>query len=137
MNLIADPEQVKHILITARDEIVARGWKQNGHGTVNGPKCTLGAITWAATGNPDFVQHPTPAHLDAELVIGHTVGTRLVGAEWNDDPGRTVDEVLSAFNEGIAFVDEEIERRRLVAERQAAECMRSYLAHPSQTGDAR
>jgi hypothetical protein len=117
LNLTADPERVKHLLITARDELAERGWMQGDYGTVDGPKCTVGAVQWAAHGRPDWYPNKgmTAEEIDANHVIESVLGTWAV-VDWNDTNGRTVDEVIAAYDEGIGLVDAEIARRASVAQ---------------------
>jgi hypothetical protein len=116
LNLTADPEQVKHLLIAARDELQTRGWMQGDYGTIDGPKCTVGAIAWAD--HADVIPGSRAAELDAAYVMGKSTGNPFVPS-WNDDARREGREVIAAFNSAIALVDEEIARRAAVARVQS------------------
>lgn len=115
LNLLADPQQVRHLLITARDELTARGWCQGLYTRSDGAKCIVGAIGWADSGDAEFRANVSAAQIDAEFAIGKAIGIGLV-ASWNDEVGRTQTEVIAAFNGAIALVDEEIARRAALVE---------------------
>ena len=83
----------RETLIAARAAIVACGWAQGCYRNTRGQVCALGAIE-AATGRMGAEGEPAAAALTL------AVGGRL--AAWNDAPGRTVEEVLSAFDRAIA-----------------------------------
>lgn len=114
LNLTADPEKVKHLLITARDELRERGWMQGDYGTTDGPKCTLGALNWAATGAPGMTGY-RPALSDSTHALALVLGNGYIH-QWNDWHARTADEVVATFEAGIALVDDEIARRAALVE---------------------
>lgn len=119
LNLTADPERVKHLLITARDELKARGWTQGDYGTIDGPKCTFGALAWAHHG--DVLPRVTAIDDMVELDAGYVLGQVVVGwsvVDWNDMTGRTSEQVIAGFDAAIGLVDAEIARRQSVAQVQ-------------------
>ncbi|MGW1998533.1 DUF6197 family protein [Embleya sp. NPDC001921] len=84
------------------------GWHQGGFVDVSAPYpfvdcpvCAAGAIRLAVTGHP--IQSQGSAVLeDAEQFLADHLGPSPAGAvsliaTWNDDPARTVDEVLAAL----------------------------------------
>lgn len=125
LNLTADPQQVKHLLITARDELQARGWCKGDYGTIDGPKCTLGAIAWADHGDviPLSTIDSAKPEIDAAYVMGRVMGHVWMVPTWNDQVCRSPEEAIAAFNAGIGLVDEEIARRAQAADAAVAQVL--------------
>lgn len=98
------PTTMDGILDAAAQEIETRGlWKgwysgptNVGHSTTHGPLCALGAIHFAATGDP------MPGHGGIAYTVANEFGAWLrvrVGvemvADWSDADGRTAAEVAA------------------------------------------
>lgn len=75
------------ILARAAQIIEERGWRQGELGDPDiGPRCVLGAVNNVRCG--------TPRYAKAIGLIQEQIGTNRI-AEWNDDPSRTLPQVLA------------------------------------------
>jgi hypothetical protein len=82
------------------DELITRGWTQRTfEDDLTGAVCLRGAVRCAIWGLPRY-DHRTVAggHLDTEAralaTIGRITSHPGIVSIWNDEPGRTFDEVL-------------------------------------------
>jgi hypothetical protein len=87
----------------ARAYLLEFGWNHGGAGQHGGPRCAVGAIC-SVGGFPTLYRDgkhwgTEPALRAASHAIGEQVGSQLPG--WNDQPGRTFDEVIDAFDKAI------------------------------------
>lgn len=88
------------ILRQGKANIIARGWCQGDelaiHGPSGGPCCAATALSTSGWGDWQQVD-------DALEFIKDAVGVdrRVDIATWNDAPGRTVEEVLAAYDRAI------------------------------------
>ena len=89
------------LLLSARQYIVENGWVQDEIMDEAGAVCAVGALRQVGCGSPHFE--------DAIIALGGVVGieipTRYCGGLigfWNDDPARTVSEILDAFDRAAA-----------------------------------
>jgi hypothetical protein len=82
----AELDDVSKALLAAADYIDKNGWIQEYLGSDVGPVCALGGIYYANYGR-------TGIYCDAAGRVMESVGGRL--DSWNDQPGRTKDEVVS------------------------------------------
>ena len=93
------------VLVKARNLLDRDGWTQGRFGDVGGPYCARGALVVAA-GAPRPATVPPSRHCGALNSAYHLlqliVGVETIGADWNDTPGRTKEEVLAAFDAAIA-----------------------------------
>lgn len=98
------------VLRKAREALVTRGWHQGDYGSDKARPdtcavCAVGAIGVAITGSPFRWEPGVPRAIWAIVsLLKHATGYhgRLFGDGWNDVPGRTVEEVLAAFDQAIA-----------------------------------
>lgn len=93
----------KEILVAAADHIEANGWQQFSYGRLGGPCCLLGAIAAGAR----VVSRQKALGFDlvwtshaVDLFRGRT-GILKAGA-WNDELGRTKEEVVAKLREAAA-----------------------------------
>lgn len=83
------------VLRKARAYLLEHGWQQGDYGIQGGRRCALGAIKSAR--DPDtYVSDEHPA----VLALGDVVEDQFV-CRWNDEDGRTLDEVIAAFDKAI------------------------------------
>lgn len=83
--------KTSEVLRAAKKRLVERGWCQGTFEDGEGRCCSIGAINRAS---PPCGQWP------ALLSFGDVVGGSVF--VWNDAPGRTLEEVLAAFDKAIA-----------------------------------
>lgn len=90
------------VLVAAKAYLLNHGWKQHDYGEDGGPRCMAGAVASVRGVDIfDYTRHPAPVYevLDA---ISFGKGGLGVGVPfWNDDEGRTFDEVIAAFDRAI------------------------------------
>lgn len=91
------------VLTRAKAYLLNHGWRHGAAGRHGGPRCAVGAIC-SVGGFPTLYHDGThwgqePALLAAAKAIGAQVGSQLPG--WNDEEGRTFDEVIAAFDRAI------------------------------------
>lgn len=102
----------RSVAVTLREAALVmqrRGWTQNANVNEAGQVCAYGALGVVITGDPEkFGDHALFDQCNAALA--RHLGTGLV-SWWNDIPGRTVDEVLAAF-EAAAVAEEERARAK-------------------------
>lgn len=110
--------KTSELLRKAADEIRRRGWHQGTYAAEGGTLescavCSLGAISAAALGSPVAFadDRSTPATDRAILRLAQAVaGPRAYGlhtVDWNDAEGRTVEEVLDAFERAAVAAEGE------------------------------
>lgn len=103
--------KTSELLRKAADEIRRRGWRQEDFGSYevdhkNCPVCAWGAVNIVVNGDP------WSADLDTETIIDWMATKLELGASvpaWNDEIGRTVEEVLDAFERAAVAAEEEEE----------------------------
>ncbi len=105
------------ILIKAREYILS-GWRQHAYCNTGEKKtcfCALGAIGMATPGlypnRLDSVHYPEETK--AAQYLGRVVGLNGI-ASWNDEPGRTVGDIVTAFDLAI----KNAKRRHINGDRQ-------------------
>ena len=90
------------ILRMAKELLVKRGWWQGGFvapgkDVASCPLCAEAAVNIAATGEVEGSDGSRPARMVLDRVVGGTLFA------WNDSEGRTLAEVLAAFDRAIAL----------------------------------
>lgn len=97
--------KTSELLRKAADEIRRRGWHQGDYGwsrmdPENCGVCSIGAIRAASSGTPwdPYFGGGVFAPLKREIGTWDIVG-------WNDKPGRTVEEVLDAFEKAAVAAE--------------------------------
>ena len=91
----------------AGDVLRERGWCQGGLMNAEGKVCALGALGVAeCRGALSGPSQEIYRNLSQQILDG-----RLIGADWNDSPGRTVEEVYAVLDAGyvLALQEEGIE----------------------------
>lgn len=101
----------QEVLIEARRLIAEKGWTQE---VYSRDVCGRSSLTEEFDGNPVCfcadgairrATHMHQARIEARAVLGKVVGARGVSGfevwRWNDEPGRTKEEVLAAFDRAI------------------------------------
>ena len=96
------------ILIAAKAELLTRGWHQGAfQNAETGEVCALGALNRAACGQPLMMlltDEGVRVHMRAWQLLESAIGCAEVHV-WNDDPARTPEEVLAAFDRAIALAE--------------------------------
>ena len=84
-----------------------KGWRQGANGTEDGPNCGDGALVWESRrlwpkdGEPLILsKRAVDTVLRARHQLGYHVGASFV--TWNDDAGRTREQVTTAMTEVAA-----------------------------------
>ena len=99
------------ILIAAKQELLTRGWAQGGaEHYATGEVCVMGALGYAlygkALGSLMFTGVDEASEYFKQAACPHASGEAYtVVALWNDDPARTPEEVLDAFDRAIALAE--------------------------------
>ena len=91
----------REICLKAAVRLREVGWQQGGVGHSVGPHCMLGACRWAVGWYTGTATRCDVADADAaafEATYAAAGGITGVAA-WNDEPGRTVEEVIAALEE--------------------------------------
>jgi hypothetical protein len=81
------------ILVEARQYLIDHGWIQGRLYAASGAVCALGATFFACPTNP--YQRETAQ--DCLSMICKDIG------RWNDEPGRTIENVLALFDEAVSM----------------------------------
>ena len=96
------------ILIAAKQELLTRGWHQGGLlDPVTGAVCALGAMSCAVGALSLAGLRALEGFDRATFCLQNALGVEPVwgiGA-WNDEPARTPEEVLQAFDRAIALAE--------------------------------
>ncbi len=86
-----------------RDNLARCGWLQDGMGDAERGFCTVGAL---------LADHDVTS--DALVYLAKAIGVDASKVDdWNDTPGRTVTEVLDAYDHAIKFAREDAENSAL------------------------
>ncbi len=96
-----EPEHLKTVLVNARNKIAEHGWCQGKTKNEVGCYCIVGSIIYAGLEiNPKItsVIHETDFVLQVNKIDERTYSL----AKWNDEPGRTKEEVIAALDKAIA-----------------------------------
>lgn len=95
-------ETTRHLL-RAKEYLENNGWCSTGPRGEAGEVCISSAIALAAPGWNHRAGYIMGVALGVEpsYIDGHTIG------QWNDAPGRLLNEVLAAFDKAIALAMEE------------------------------
>lgn len=102
--------KTSELLRKAADEIRRRGWHQGDYGSdpeaaKNCMVCSRGAINAVATGDPWV--YNIAADKAAKGLYSTLRHDALGIVRWNDDPDRTVEEVLEKFEEAARAAERE------------------------------
>ncbi len=92
--------KTSEILHAAERALLLHGWHQGNFESPSGRVCTVGALMCVTA---DHEKHPLS--LDAYHVLCQCAGTDHI-ARWNDEPTRTLPEVLALFAAAIAVAQE-------------------------------
>ena len=104
--------KTSEVLRKAADEIRRRGWHQGANGSNFGDKpncsvCAVGAIRATLSGGDPF----DSVDFRLESALGDAVAVAASASDslhrWNDDPERTVEEVLDAFEKAAVAAEAE------------------------------
>jgi len=98
----------REICLKAAARLREVGWRQSGFGDRDGPHCMIGACRWAAGWyDHDIPANAYPTHSAASAAFAaatSAVGVAAYGStgrvradDWNDEPGRTMEEVIAAL----------------------------------------
>ena len=89
----------REICLKAAERLREVGWRQGAYGGRDGPHCMIGACRWAVGWyDNDIPVDIYPAHLAALAAARSAVfSADCSAAAWNDEPGRTVEEVIAAL----------------------------------------
>lgn len=90
----------KDVLVKAKSVILEKGWCQKTLQHFNGSCCMLGAVGIAAS-SLGYASKEYAAREALYSVLPRSDGI----VDFNDEEGRTVDEVLAKFDEAIAAAD--------------------------------
>ena len=101
------------ILIAAKAELLTRGWYQGAfENPAAGGVCAIGALNCAVSGQADMfewsdvAEDVQRAHVRAWQLLESAIGCGSAGVHvWNDDPARTPEEVLQAFDLALALAE--------------------------------
>jgi hypothetical protein len=90
------------------ENIRTYGWTQHEFGDINDGFCINGAVNYAGTGDSVWVrlEHPNFKVLQSAKHALRNVFDILFLAEWNDEPGRTKEEVIALFEQAIAKLEQ-------------------------------
>ena len=95
----------REICLKAAQRLREVGWQQGDFGPTEGPHCMLGACQWAVGWYTGIAARSDDEDVELEVLAGeagdaacHQVDGLLQGAAaWNDEPGRTVEEVIATL----------------------------------------
>lgn len=89
----------RQVLMRAADYIEQHGWQQHSFGTRNGPVCMIGACNTVVTGYPwqPWSEDGNRAAISATIVLADYMRGNV--PDWNDEPGRTQDQVTRKLRE--------------------------------------
>jgi hypothetical protein len=93
-------DNTSRILLRAAELIAERGWAQGGYEMEDGTLCALGAINYAAVGVPYYRRNAAGVAATQQLRRAVAQCPRWFYAsidQWNDDPGRTAEEVIDTL----------------------------------------
>lgn len=94
-------------LMAARHRIVTVGWCSEGGGRLGGPHCAVVSIYAAVEARVGDTGMKWGNRIDeARILFARPIGIPDGGGDigaWNDTPGRTEAEVLSAFDAGTSL----------------------------------
>lgn len=91
--------KISEILFKAAERFETHGWVQGRLGPVEGPNCATGVLSYVQP-KPWYSQN-----LIAESLLRGFIDTELV--TWNDEPGRTKEEVQDLFIAAAVDAEEE------------------------------
>lgn len=90
----------KEILVEAKRLLEEKGWCQGVFQDEGSRYCSVEAVCQAMT-LPD---HETSAD-EGLIILASVIGNTAID-EWNDDPSRTKEEVLTAFDKAIKLAEQ-------------------------------
>ena len=93
------------ILVEARELLVKGGWCQHAAFSGTGARCAIGAILSVSPKLLALEGHNANIGFRARDFLSKAVGNQVVGV-WNDVQGRTLEEVLAAFDKAIELSKE-------------------------------
>lgn len=100
------------LLRNARHYLEEHGWIQNTLGHPGGPRCLLGAIFAV---NHDHSITRSGLNRALGFSASHrTASHRTPFVAWNDEPGRTIEDVYALLDQVIAALEREEAARELV-----------------------
>lgn len=88
---------VANLCDDAANYIDTHGWIQGDYKDLTGAVCTLGAMKAVAGDIGDLVEPVVSAHRAVSKHLGFAGGLHV--ADWNDETGRTVDEVVQVLRD--------------------------------------
>jgi len=83
----------REICLKAAERLREVGWRQGGYGGEDGPHCILGACQWAAA----WYTNAAAARMVARRAARAAVQAPCTTIAWNDEPGRTMEEVIAVL----------------------------------------
>lgn len=99
----------------AKTELLRRGWCRGVSLNDRGEVCVMGALACAVGESPTATNpYPRGAYGPARQVFMGAIGGACI-LTWNDESGRTPEEVLEAFEAAIALAEQDEARLPLVA----------------------
>lgn len=85
---------VSDALFAVAHRLQTYGWARGNYGDKNGPNCIMGAV-WYADVKPGY--HSAVIHAINDVFGPMKLGRGRSVVTWNDEPGRTKDDVINAL----------------------------------------
>lgn len=106
------------VLVAAKAYLLKYGWQQDLYGKDGGPRCMVGAVS-SALGCPVAHAEGHDAAFALARVLGagdpETARDTIVIPHFNDGEGRTLDEVIDAFDRAILATAPLAEKQKVTA----------------------
>jgi hypothetical protein len=96
-NFVELDTDITKVLIKARDYLVEHGWCQGAMENRSGQVCIFGAVYIVG----EFNSSVDPTFSRVMFALKNI--TKDSAQRWNDEPGRTQEEVVSLFDQAIAI----------------------------------
>jgi len=96
----------REICLKAAERLREVGWRQGDFGGADGPHCLVGACMWVTGPERRVADQVVPtdvAYVAGGAAYAHTHGSGAYFGDvaavmaWNDEPGRTVEEVIATL----------------------------------------